>query len=139
MKNFGGHDSTTLSVLLHGDRRQKTQPQIPLPVPVPTSAVAAIELEPNEPALAAGQRALPQALQRLGAVQEHLEGFEALGQLGALLQAPRWQRVRQEDVIEAPVGEKTRLGQRGDGDAAPRAARGQRAALPAGREKIKKN
>lgn len=79
-----------------------------------------------------GQWPLPQAGQRLGAVQQHVEGFEALRQPCALLQPCGGQWVSQQDVIKATVRKETRFGQRGDGDAAPRAAGGQQTAFPLG-------
>lgn len=91
----------------------------------PTPAVPAVELEPDEPALAGGQRVLAQEGQSLGGVEEDLEGLELLGQGGAVLQARPRQRVGVEDVVEPPRRKEPRFGQRGDHDAAAGAARRQ--------------
>lgn len=88
----------------------------------PTPAVPAVELEPDEPALAGGQRVLAQERQSLGGVEEDLEGLELPGQGGAVLQPRPRQRVGIEDVVEAPRREELRLGQRRDHDAAAGAA-----------------
>lgn len=78
------------------------------------------------------KRPLPQAGQSLEAVQQHVEGVEAPCQPRTLLQPRGGHRVGQQDVIKASIRKEPRFGQRGDGDAAARAAGGQQTALPSG-------